>query len=107
MSLIAPTLQLFFTERLITQRNASPQTIAAYRNTILEAVLPVSIARSQPDPENEVITEGFRPALTQVGAASSIFRFSPDRVANEHFLKEELQPIFWYAKGITVKPQRA
>ncbi len=34
MSLIAPTLQAFFTERLITQRNASPQTIAAYRNTI-------------------------------------------------------------------------
>jgi site-specific recombinase XerD len=34
MSLIAPTLQAFFTERLITQRNASPQTIAAYRNSI-------------------------------------------------------------------------
>jgi integrase/recombinase XerD len=34
MSLIAPTLQAWFTERLITQRNASPQTIAAYRNTI-------------------------------------------------------------------------
>jgi integrase/recombinase XerD len=34
MSLIAPTLQAFFTERLITQRNASPRTIAAYRNTL-------------------------------------------------------------------------
>jgi len=34
MSLIAPTLQAWFTERLITQRNASPQTIAAYRNSI-------------------------------------------------------------------------
>jgi site-specific recombinase XerD len=34
MSLIAPTLQAWFTERLITQRNASPQTIAAYRNAI-------------------------------------------------------------------------
>ena len=33
MSLIAPSLQAFFTERLITQRNASPQTIAAYRDT--------------------------------------------------------------------------
>jgi integrase/recombinase XerD len=33
MSLLAPTLQAFFTERLITQRNASPQTIAAYRDT--------------------------------------------------------------------------
>lgn len=34
MSLIAPTLQAWFTERLITQRNASPQTIAAYRNAL-------------------------------------------------------------------------
>lgn len=34
MSLIAPTLQAFFTERLITQRNASPQTIASYRDTM-------------------------------------------------------------------------
>jgi integrase/recombinase XerD len=33
MSLIAPTLQAFFTERLITQRNASSQTIASYRDT--------------------------------------------------------------------------
>ena len=33
MSLLAPTLQAFFTERLITQRNASPRTIAAYRDT--------------------------------------------------------------------------
>jgi len=33
MSLLAPTLQAFFTERLISQRNASPQTIAAYRDT--------------------------------------------------------------------------
>lgn len=33
MSLIAPTLEAFFTDRLITQRNASPRTIAAYRDT--------------------------------------------------------------------------
>jgi integrase/recombinase XerD len=33
MSLLAPTLQTFFTERLITQRDASPQTVAAYRDT--------------------------------------------------------------------------
>jgi integrase/recombinase XerD len=33
MSLLAPTLQAFFTERLITQRSASPQTIASYRDT--------------------------------------------------------------------------
>jgi site-specific recombinase XerD len=33
MTLLAPSLQAFFTERLITQRNSSPQTIAAYRDT--------------------------------------------------------------------------
>lgn len=33
MSLIAPTLEAFFTDRLITQKDASPRTIAAYRDT--------------------------------------------------------------------------
>jgi integrase/recombinase XerD len=33
MSQLAPTLQAWFTERLITQRNSSPQTIASYRDT--------------------------------------------------------------------------
>jgi site-specific recombinase XerD len=33
MTSLAPTLQAFFTERLITQRHASPHTVAAYRDT--------------------------------------------------------------------------
>jgi integrase/recombinase XerD len=33
MSALAPTLQAFFTDRLIRQRQASPHTITAYRNT--------------------------------------------------------------------------
>jgi integrase/recombinase XerD len=33
MSLLAPTLQAWFTERLITQRDSSPQTVNAYRDT--------------------------------------------------------------------------
>ena len=33
MTALAPALQAFFTQRLITQRNSSPQTIAAYRDT--------------------------------------------------------------------------
>ncbi len=33
MTALAPALQAFFTDRLITQRNASPETIAAYRDT--------------------------------------------------------------------------
>ncbi len=34
MSLIAPTLQAFFTDRLAQQRQASPRTIASYRDTL-------------------------------------------------------------------------
>ena len=34
MSALAPTLQAFFTDRLIRQRNASDHTIAAYRDTM-------------------------------------------------------------------------
>jgi len=34
MSALAPTLEAFFTERLIGQRQASPNTIAAYRDTM-------------------------------------------------------------------------
>jgi integrase/recombinase XerD len=34
MSALAPTVQAFFTQRLIQERNASPHTIAAYRDTI-------------------------------------------------------------------------
>jgi integrase/recombinase XerD len=34
MSALAPTLQAFFTDRLVQQRQASPHTIAAYRDTM-------------------------------------------------------------------------
>jgi site-specific recombinase XerD len=34
MTLIAPTLQAFFTDRLAQQRQASPRTVAAYRDTL-------------------------------------------------------------------------
>ena len=33
MTLVAPTLEAFFTQRLIAQRHASPNTVAAYRDT--------------------------------------------------------------------------
>lgn len=34
MTALAPTLQAWFTDRLLTQRNASPRTVAAYRDTL-------------------------------------------------------------------------
>lgn len=33
MTALAPTLELFFTQRLITQRHASPHTVTSYRDT--------------------------------------------------------------------------
>lgn len=34
MSALAPTLQAFFTDRLIRQRQASNHTLASYRDTL-------------------------------------------------------------------------
>lgn len=34
MSALAPTLQAFFTDRLLTQRRVSPRTVAAYRDSL-------------------------------------------------------------------------
>jgi hypothetical protein len=34
MTLIAATLQTFFTDRLAQQKQASPRTVAAYRDTM-------------------------------------------------------------------------
>ncbi|WP_329056227.1 site-specific integrase [Amycolatopsis sp. NBC_01488] len=34
MSSIAPTMQAFFTQRLVTQRQVSPRTIASYRDSL-------------------------------------------------------------------------
>jgi site-specific recombinase XerD len=34
VSSLAPTLEAFFTDRLLTQRQASPRTVAAYRDTL-------------------------------------------------------------------------
>jgi site-specific recombinase XerD len=34
MSALAPTVEAFFTERLLTQRRASPRTVASYRDTL-------------------------------------------------------------------------
>ncbi len=75
----------------------------AYRNTPLAPVLPVNIDHVVQEESGTSITTGFRPALTREGSASSIFRFFTDKAVNEKYLKEDLQPLFWYCKGATVK----
>jgi integrase/recombinase XerD len=49
MSILAPTLQAFFSERLIRERHASPHTIAAYRDT-LKLLLRFAAQRLQVEP---------------------------------------------------------
>jgi uncharacterized membrane protein len=85
---------------------AGPQfSPLAYRNTPIEPILPVNVQRvPPPGTDTASITQGFRPVLTKDGANSSIFRFFADRAANEKFIKEDIQAIFWYCKGVTAKP---
>lgn len=49
MSALAPTLQAFFSDRLLRQRQASPATIAAYRDT-LRLLLTFAAARTAKQP---------------------------------------------------------
>jgi uncharacterized membrane protein len=78
----------------------SPQ---AYHNTAIEPILPVNITKVLPDDAHASLTQGFRPSVTKLGLDSSIFRFFTDRDANEKFLKDQMQLIFWYCKGVTTK----
>src|SRR3989440_945730 len=77
---------------------------AQFKNTPIEAILPVGIGRVEPEEPHGSITQGFRPILTKAGSDSSIFRFYAERAVNEKFLRDDIQPIFWYCRGITVKP---
>jgi len=74
-----------------------------FRNTAIEPVLPVNITKLPPE-DNSTITTGFRPILTKDGEASTIFRFFADKERNKRFLSNEIQPLFWYQRGVTAKP---
>lgn len=77
---------------------------SAYRNTPIEPVLPVSIANAQPDDSDQTITATFRPIITPAGLASGIFRFLPNVAANADYLKNDWPGLFWFCRGVTVKP---
>ena len=80
----------------------SPQS---YRNTPIQAILPVDISRTEPDSMQTPITDGFRPVLTPEGLASSIFRFYPDRQMNRQYVETLSPPMFWYCQNISALPQ--
>lgn len=61
MTLIAPVLQGFFTDRLLGQRNASPHTITAYRDT-LKLLLTFASGRCN-KPVNQLRLDDLGPAM--------------------------------------------
>jgi len=77
-----------------------------YRNTALEAVLPVSLMAVQAEPDDALYRDGWRPVVTDEGRrgeAAMMFRFFPDKEQNDKYLREDLQPLFWYSRGIAAK----
>ncbi len=56
MSALAPTLQAFFTDRLIAQRHASPHTISSYRDT-MRLLLEFAQVRTKTPPQQLDLAE--------------------------------------------------
>ena len=71
MSTLAPTLQTFFTQRLLGERQASPHTVAAYRDTF-RLLLAFTTARLGKAPSQLLLT---------VFPASRRFQTVPSRIA--------------------------
>ncbi|MFT3787228.1 MAG: hypothetical protein QM770_13840 [Tepidisphaeraceae bacterium] len=78
----------------------------SYKGTAIEPLLPVDDTRVEPDTlggRGGTIAEGWRPVITEEGRDNSIFRFYRDPEVNDKFLKEHLQPLFWYCRNVTAK----
>ena len=58
MTALAPTLEAFFTERLIRQLQASPQTIASYRDTMRLLLTFIQQRTGKPQIAHEFIALG-------------------------------------------------
>ena len=56
MTSLAPLLQAFFTDRLQRQRDASPHTIAAYRDAF-RLLLPFAAKRLRKVPSNLLVVD--------------------------------------------------
>ena len=97
MTLLAPTLQAYFTERLMTQRQASPHTIAGYRDTMRLLLSFASAKLGKPpskleldDLDAELITQflvhleqergnGARTRNARLAAIHSLYRYAAFR----------------------------
>ena len=76
----------------------------AWQGTIVERLLPVEVVAEPTLGTSGTLAEGYRPQLTDAGRQSGMFRFRTEREANEEFLSEDIQPLFWWADGLVAKP---
>jgi uncharacterized membrane protein len=84
---------------MIAGENYSPH---AYKDTPLEAILPIELGREPPAEDRDIET-GYRPVLTLDGQGHPIFRFSED-TAEDLRVWNKLAEMFWYARGYRTKP---
>lgn len=82
----------------------------AYRGSPIEALLPVVIGSGEAPRAGSggrgdgEIAAGYRMSVTPAGLSSGVFRFLADSEANARYLREEMQMLFWFAPGVSVKP---
>ena len=95
MSALAPTLQAWFTDRLIAQRNASPHTIAAYRDT-LRLLLDYAERRLGHEPCQLDIAELDAPLI--VGFLDHLERHRANSVRTRNLRLATIRSLFRYAQ---------
>ncbi|MCE9562045.1 MAG: VWA domain-containing protein [Planctomycetes bacterium] len=78
-------------------------TPAAFADTPLADVLPVTTDANPRPAEDPALVEGYRPRITPAGRQHPLFRFSPDDVESAA-IWNRLQPLYWAAKGYRRKP---
>jgi Mg-chelatase subunit ChlD len=81
-------------------------TPAAFADTPLADVLPVIPAEAQAakrPPEEQPLTDEYRPKLTNAGTMHPLFRFATDDAESAR-IWGNLRPLYWYAKGYRRKP---
>lgn len=78
-------------------------TPAAYADTPLAEVLPVTPSERSSHKEEATAIEEFRPKLTELGRQHPVFRFSQNETEAAN-IWNRLPPLYWYATGYRQKP---
>jgi len=68
-----------------------------------EEVRPINMSHVQADNPWQATADVWCPTLTLCGEASTISRFFPDERRTRQSLRDGLQPLFWYCRGVTRK----